>query len=43
MTLTFQSPRSGQICLNGVLRKTFSTDTDKKFQSPRSGQICLNC
>ena len=39
--IEFQSPLSGQICLNGkgyynVIAK------DHLFQSPLSGQICLN-
>ena len=36
----FQSPKSGQICLNdsALLRKLWSIS----FQSPKSGQICLN-
>ena len=38
--LMFQSPRSGQICLN-KLQKLKDEIVDL-FQSPRSGQICLN-
>ncbi len=36
----FQSPRSGQICLNDLDRSLVSSEGE--FQSPRSGQICLN-
>ena len=36
----FQSPRSGQICLNAVQK--LDKSLADLFQSPRSGQICLN-
>ena len=36
----FQSPWSGQICLNDV--KAAASEVAAKFQSPWSGQICLN-
>ena len=41
VSVLFQSPWSGQICLNP---KEFQKEAEKalKFQSPWSGQICLN-
>ena len=39
--MLFQSPRSGQICLNFKDIKNSWADT-VSFQSPRSGQICSN-
>ena len=39
----FQSPRSGQICLNfKPYSKSSEANEVRTFQSPRSGQICLN-
>ena len=37
----FQSPLSGQICLNDKQVKC-ATAEEALFQSPLSGQICLN-
>ena len=37
----FQSPKSGQICLNHN-KARISVYARGKFQSPKSGQICLN-
>ena len=38
----FQSPKSGQICLNEAA-ELCEIDVVDTFQSPKSGQICLNC
>ena len=38
----FQSPKSGQICLNLSYHKEFTWNGLFVFQSPKSGQICLN-
>ena len=40
--IAFQSPKSGQICLNLILAKQGLKKQNKEFQSPKSGQICLN-
>ena len=37
----FQSPWSGQICLN-LAKQGLRKQNKEEFQSPWSGQICLN-
>ena len=41
MAEQFQSPKSGQICLN-IANTTWQYECHMSFQSPKSGQICLN-
>ena len=41
--ILFQSPLSGQICLNVLAKKGLRAQNKSvEFQSPLSGQICLN-
>ena len=42
ITVPFQSPIAGQICLNRSLNYLPQGRGYYKFQSPKSGQICLN-
>ena len=41
MSQKFQSPKSGQICLN-LKAQGKEIHAKEAFQSPKSGQICLN-